>query len=56
MRRLFAVKLDLTGNLPPLADVFPDQMAPIVRAADKFSGYPPGTIAHPVAWLAGTPR
>jgi putative SOS response-associated peptidase YedK len=33
MRRLFAVAHDLTGNLPPLPDVFPDQMAPIVRTA-----------------------
>ena len=34
MRRLFAAARDLTGNLPPLPDVFPDQLAPIVRVAD----------------------
>ncbi len=34
MRRLFAVSRDLSGNLPPLPDVFPDQMAPIVRVAN----------------------
>ena len=34
MRRLFAIAEDLTGNLPPLPDVFPDQLAPIVRVAD----------------------
>ena len=34
MRRLFAVSRDLTGNLPPLPDVFPDQLAPIVREAE----------------------
>ena len=34
MRRLFSIDRDLTGNLPPLPDVFPDQMAPIVRVAD----------------------
>ena len=34
MRGLFAISRDLTGNLPPLPDVFPDQMAPIVRVAD----------------------
>ena len=34
MRRLFAAARDLTGNLPPLPDVFPDQLAPIVRVAE----------------------
>ena len=36
MRRLFAINRDLTGNLPPIPGVFPDQMAPVVRqvAAD----------------------
>ena len=34
MRRLFAAARDLTGNLPPLSDVFPDQLAPIVRVAE----------------------
>ena len=33
IRRLFAVADDRAGNLPPLPAVFPDQMAPIVRAA-----------------------
>ena len=31
MRRLFAINRDLTGNLPPIPGVFPDQLAPIVR-------------------------
>ena len=31
MRRLFTIAHDLTGNLPALPDVFPDQMAPVVR-------------------------
>ena len=31
MRRLFAAARDLTGNLPPLPDVYPNQLAPIVR-------------------------
>ena len=30
MRRLFAAARDLTGNLPPLPYVYPDQLAPIV--------------------------
>ncbi|MBE7220344.1 MAG: SOS response-associated peptidase [Caulobacteraceae bacterium] len=34
MRRLFAIDEDLAGNLPPLPDVFPDQMAPVVHVAD----------------------
>ena len=34
MRRLLAVAQDLTGNLAPLPDGFPDQPAPIVRIAD----------------------
>ena len=34
MRRLFAIDEDCAGNLPPLPDVFPDQLAPIVRAED----------------------
>jgi hypothetical protein len=31
IRQLFAVTRDLSGNLPPLPSVFPDQMAPVVR-------------------------
>jgi putative SOS response-associated peptidase YedK len=34
IRRLFAAYRDTTGNLPPLPDVFPDQLAPIVRLAE----------------------
>jgi putative SOS response-associated peptidase YedK len=34
IRRLFAASRDLTGNLPPLPDVFPDQLAPIIRLAE----------------------
>ena len=30
MRRLFAIRRDLTGNLPPMPAVFPDAMAPVV--------------------------
>lgn len=33
MRRLFAAAHDLTGNLPPLPDVYPDQLALIVHVA-----------------------
>ena len=33
MRRLFRVTRDSTGNLPGLPAVFPDMMAPVVRAA-----------------------
>lgn len=31
MRRLFRVKHDRAGNLPPLPAIFPDQLAPVVR-------------------------
>ena len=31
IRSLFSVTRDLTGNLPPLSAVFPDQLAPVVR-------------------------
>jgi len=31
IRRIFAVLDDITGNLPPMPGVFPDQEAPIVR-------------------------
>ena len=34
IRRIFAVKRDDTGNLPPLPGIFPDQLAPVVRAAE----------------------
>jgi putative SOS response-associated peptidase YedK len=34
MRRLFAVENDFAGNLPPLPDVFPDQLAPVVRVIE----------------------
>jgi putative SOS response-associated peptidase YedK len=34
MRSLFGVARDRTGNLPPMAGVFPDCQAPIVRVAD----------------------
>jgi putative SOS response-associated peptidase YedK len=33
IRSLFAVTRDQTGNLPPLPDIFPDQLAPVVRTA-----------------------
>jgi hypothetical protein len=33
MRRLFRATRDSTGNLPGLPAVFPDMMAPVVRAA-----------------------
>jgi putative SOS response-associated peptidase YedK len=32
LRGLFKVNRDLTGNLPPLPGIFPDQMAPVVHA------------------------
>ncbi|WP_407529497.1 SOS response-associated peptidase [Methylobacterium oryzisoli] len=35
IRRIFAVKRDDTGNLPPLPGIFPDQLAPVVRAAES---------------------
>jgi|SRR5579871_5671715 len=31
MRKLFGVKHDRAGNLPPLPGIFPDQLAPVVR-------------------------
>ena len=31
IRQLFRISRDLTGNLPPLPDIFPDAMAPVVR-------------------------
>jgi putative SOS response-associated peptidase YedK len=31
IRRLFAAAHDTAGNLPPIPDVFPDTMAPVVR-------------------------
>ena len=31
IRQLFRISRDLTGNLPPLPDIFPDGMAPVVR-------------------------
>jgi putative SOS response-associated peptidase YedK len=34
IRRTFAVDRDETDNLPPLPDIFPDQMASVVHAAD----------------------
>ena len=33
IRDLFGVKHDRAGNLPPMSAIFPDQMAPIIRAA-----------------------
>lgn len=34
IRRLFRVRRDLTGNLPPLPEIYPDMMAPVVRVAN----------------------
>jgi putative SOS response-associated peptidase YedK len=34
MRSLFKVDRDLTGNLPPMAGVFSDYLAPIIRMAE----------------------
>ncbi|MGY2048340.1 SOS response-associated peptidase [Methylobacterium sp. JK268] len=33
IRRLFRVEADETGNLPALPAIFPDQLAPVIRAA-----------------------
>src|ERR1035437_4890111 len=33
IRDLFSVSRDSTGNLPPLAGIYPDTMAPVVRVA-----------------------
>jgi hypothetical protein len=33
MRRLFAIRRDLTGNLPLFPAIFPDTMAPVIRRA-----------------------
>ena len=33
MCRLFAIAHDRAGNLPPMPDVYPDQLAPVVRVA-----------------------
>ena len=34
VRALYRVKMDRTGNLPPMPGIFPDYPAPIVRVAD----------------------
>lgn len=31
IRELYQVATDIAGNLPPLPDIFPDQMAPVIR-------------------------
>ena len=54
MRRLFRVTRDSTGNLPGLPAVFPDMMAPVVRAARDGErelslmhwGFPPPPIGN----------
>ena len=38
IRDLFGVKHDRAGNLPPLPAIFPDQLAPIVRASADGDG------------------
>lgn len=37
IRRMFRVKQDFAGNLAPLAAIFPEMMAPIVRCDDNRS-------------------
>jgi putative SOS response-associated peptidase YedK len=54
MRRLLRVTRDSTGNLPGLPAVFPDMMAPVVRAARDGErelslmrwGFPPPPIGN----------
>ena len=46
MRRLFAITLDTTGNLPPMPGVFPDMPAPIVRIADGEARANFGALGH----------
>ena len=49
LRRLFHVKRDAAGNLPPLPAIYPDALAPIVRIGDDGArelmmmrwGFPP---------------
>jgi len=38
MRRAFRITHDLSGNLPPLPAIFPDQMAPVIRPNDAAAG------------------
>ena len=38
IRDLFSVRHDRAGNLPPLPAIFPDQLAPIVRASADGDG------------------
>ncbi len=40
IREAFRAMVDRTGNLPPLPDIFPDQMAPVIR-----NGKRPATAA-----------
>lgn len=54
MRRLFKVGRDSSGNQPPLPGIFPDTMAPVVRARDGERellmmrwGFPPPPDAAP---------
>lgn len=54
MRRLFGAARDNSGNQPPLPGVFPDMMAPVVRAANGERellmmrwGFPPPPNAGP---------
>lgn len=49
IRRAFGIVRDVTGNLPPLPSIFPDQLAPVVRTGRDGSrelvtmrwGFPP---------------
>ena len=57
LRRAFRIMHDRTGNLPPLPDIFPDQLAPVVRteegwrarADDDAVGFPASACARHTA-------
>ncbi|GJD66333.1 hypothetical protein MPEAHAMD_6530 [Methylobacterium frigidaeris] len=57
IRHTFAIDRDEAGNLPPLPGIFPDQMSPVILAADGKRvltmmrwGFPP----PPKVWHAAS--
>lgn len=49
IREVTRAMRDTTGNLPPMAAVFPDQLAPVVRNADGTRELTPAQLQEPDA-------
>jgi putative SOS response-associated peptidase YedK len=55
LRQFFKVARDETGNMPPLPGIFPDSMAPVIRADGPAGNGAAGRVMAMMRWGMPTP-